>query len=79
MLPLKYNVMLTLPCRRPPAARHSSDSLLSGIVELPGGQETIAYPLRYTDGREATVYEGNYTGVAFTNNIWTTAGPLYPP
>jgi hypothetical protein len=32
-----------------------------------------------TDGREATVYEGNYTGVAFTNNIWTTAGPLYPP
>ena len=30
-----------------------------------------------TDGREGTVYSGNYTGVAFTNNTWITAGPLY--
>lgn len=32
-----------------------------------------------TDGGEATVYAGNYTGVTFMNNIWMTAGPLYRP
>jgi hypothetical protein len=32
-----------------------------------------------TDGREGTMYNGTYTGVAFTNNIWMTAGPLYRP
>jgi len=32
-----------------------------------------------TDGRETKVYNGYYTGVAITNNVWMTAGPLYPP